>query len=478
MNGQTKGTKVALRSGVSSRLVVSIAFTLAAGCAVDPTTGSVTDAVKVCARGTTVQGIDVSTYQGNIDWAAVKASGVDFTFIRSSDGLTHPDSKFAKNWAGAKSAGVIRGVYQFFQPGEDAIAQADMMLDAMGPLDAGDLPPVIDVEATGGQTPAVVAAGVKAWVEHVAAKTGRTPIIYSGKYFWNDNVGTDMTAYPLWIPAYGPVCPDLPNPWQDWAFFQYASTGSVPGISGNVDMDYWNGDLASLVGFTQVTTVCGDGVCSAAESTASCAADCPPCGVIDPLGGIIDDGDACFTGGGDPQYLRAVSDAGYDGDLLWTHTTDSATEANYGEWTLFLAEAGRYRIEVYTAAAAAQSKQAAYLVTHAGAADSVTIDQTAVDGWQTLGDFALAAGGDQAVRLNDNTGEPGAGNIQLAFDAIRLTRLDPTDPGTGSGSGSGSGGGDGGSVTSGCSASGGGSGALFGVAVLLGGVRRRRRAPR
>ncbi len=453
---------------------LAVLFLLVAGCALDPAADTVAEEVKVCADGPTVRGIDVSVYQGTIDWAAVKASGIEFAFIRSSDGLTHPDSKFARNWAGAKSAGVIRGVYQFFQPDEDPIAQADMMLDAMGPLDPGDLPPVIDVEATAGQSAATIAAGVRAWVDHVAAKTGRTPIIYSGKYFWNDNVGSDaFVTYPLWIPAYGPVCPDLPDPWTRWAFFQFSSTGAVPGISGNVDMDYWNGDLASLVAFTAATVTCGDGVCSGAESTAACAADCPPCGVIDPLGGIIDDGDACFDGGGDPQYLRAVEGAGYDGDLMWTHTTDSASEANFGAWNLYLAEAGTYRIEVYTAAAHAKSKQAAYRVIHGGGADTVTIDQTAVDGWQPLGEYALAAGGDQAVRVGDNTGEPGAGNVELAFDAVRLTRLDPPDPAGGGGGGGGGGGADG-EVVSGCRAAGGGGGGGL-VVIALGLIIARRR---
>ena len=90
-----------------------------------------------------------------------------------------------------------------------------------------------------------------------------------------------------------------------------------------------------------------------------------PCGTIDAAGGVIDNGDACFTGGGPATGLRSVTTAGYNTNLLWTHTTSLASEQNYAEWSLDFEAAGRYRVEVYTAAAFAQSKQAGYVV-HAG----------------------------------------------------------------------------------------------------------------
>src|SRR6188508_74828 len=71
---------------------------------------------RVCADGATTKGIDVSKWQGTINWPAVKQGGVQFAFIRLSDGANYKDPKFATNWAGAKSAGIIRGVYQFFRP--------------------------------------------------------------------------------------------------------------------------------------------------------------------------------------------------------------------------------------------------------------------------------------------------------------------------------------------------------------------------
>jgi GH25 family lysozyme M1 (1,4-beta-N-acetylmuramidase) len=468
--GQTEARRLLRWVRVIRRVVPFLM--IAAACFDAPTRDDGTKRVEVvvCAPGAVVEGIDVSVYQGVIDWPAVKAGGVQFAIIRVSDGVDHADAKFATNWAGARGAGVLRGVYQYFQPAQDPIAQADLMLAAMGPLAPGDLPPAIDVETTGGRTPAQIAAAVKQWIEHVAAATGRTPIIYTGKYFWQTQVGgADLTASSLWEAQWGVTCPDTPSPWLDWRLWQHSATGKVAGISGDVDLDRFNGDLDALRRFADASSACGDGTCTAGEDSDTCAADCPPCGVIAAAGGVIDDGDACFRGGGDPKYLRAVDGSGWDGDLMWTHTTSDASEVSSATWDLHLAEAGRYRVEVYTPAAFAQATRARYVVDHAGAIDEVAIDQTAADGWQSLGEHAFAAGGRQSIHLGDNTGEPLADNVQIVFDAIRLTRIDPPVDG---------GPGEGGDVGGGCAAAGsrddGGSCVL--VLVLAGLWVRRRRA--
>jgi len=243
-------------------------------------------------------------------------------------------------------------------------------------------------------------------------------------------------------------------------FWQHSATGSVAGIPGStLDINVFNGTLDDLRSFTAGGT-CGDGRCSGDETTDSCPADCPPCGVIAADGGTIDDGDACFVAGGPAAYLRHVSYGGDQGDLIWTHATPSATEANFAQWNLFFAEPGRYRVEVYTAHAYATSTRAAYVAQAAGIPTTFVIDQTAADGWQVLGDLDFAARGDQWIHLADNTGEPVSANAQLVFDAVRLTRRkddQPPPPPTGAG---------------GCT-TGPGAG-LWMIAMWLG-VRRRRR---
>jgi len=146
---------------------------LIVGCA-SPELAEVEQTTTVCAAGPTVKGMDVSYYESSVDWVAARQAGIEFAFIRVTDGVQYLDPKFASYWAGAKAAGVIRGAYQFFRPAEDPIAQADLLLAKMGALEPGDLPPVIDVEVSGGLAPAQVAAEVRAWVDHVAEVTSKT----------------------------------------------------------------------------------------------------------------------------------------------------------------------------------------------------------------------------------------------------------------------------------------------------------------
>src|SRR5262249_30212815 len=149
------------------------------------------------------------------------------------------------------NAGIVHGAYQFFRPGQDVLAQADLLLSKIGDMKPDDLPPVLDVEAADGNTPAQVASKVKQWVAHVKAAIGRPPIIYTGFYFWRDSVGgPDLTTSPLWHAQYTTAaCPNIADPWTDWAIWQYTSTGAVDGIAGNVDVDRWNGNRASLDAF-------------------------------------------------------------------------------------------------------------------------------------------------------------------------------------------------------------------------------------
>lgn len=410
----------------NSGLVRSGLCAVLLGC-VDPVTPPgtwVEQAATACADGPTIRGMDVSYYEDSIDWIAAHHAGIDFAFVRVSDGMTYIDPRFPGYWAGARAAGVLRGAYQFFRPAEDPIAQADLLLDRMGPLQPGDLPPVIDVEVAGELAIDQVAARVRTWVAHVTARIGRPPIVYAGLYSWHDLTGSaNLTSSPLWVAQYTSApCPNIPTPWTRWMFWQTTDTGSIAGVPGAMlDLDVYNGTIDDLRDFA-VGGTCGDGRCSAGETTASCVMDCPPCGTIAPDGGTIDDGDACFVAGGPAAYLRPVTGAGLGGDLIWTHATPSASEANFAQWNLFFAEAGRYRVEAYTAHRYAMSQRAAYTVQAAGATTTLVVDQTAADGWQLLGDVTFAAGGEQWIHLGDNTGEAVAAQAQLVFDAIRLTR--------------------------------------------------------
>src|SRR5579863_9736035 len=204
-----------------------------AGCVNDPAQVAQQDQDStVCGVGPTVKGIDVSYYQGTIDWNAVAGDGVVYAFVRVSDGTGFPDPQFDNYWAGSRSAGIYHGAYQFFEPADVVTAQADLLLGKINnTIAADDLPPVLAVEVTGGLSASQVAANVKQWVDYVGGKLGRPPIIYVGKYFWEDNVGDpDDSTSPLWHAQYtSATCPDIADAWSNWAFWQYTSTGTVAG---------------------------------------------------------------------------------------------------------------------------------------------------------------------------------------------------------------------------------------------------------
>src|SRR5262249_2296079 len=140
-----------------------------------------------------LSGIDVSHYQGNVDWTAVRNAGITFAIAKATEGTTFTDGFINQNIAGMKRAGIVPGAYQFAHPGSDATAQADhftnVVRNANGGNFSGLLQLVLDLEVTDSRTPAQVWAWTQTFVARVKAVTGRPCIIYTGFYFWRDSVG-------------------------------------------------------------------------------------------------------------------------------------------------------------------------------------------------------------------------------------------------------------------------------------------------
>jgi lysozyme len=204
------------------------------------------DLTLPCGGRPAVQGIDVSHHQDTVAWRRVRQAGIQFAFIRVSDGMTVSDPRFAQHWIGARRAGILRGAYQYFRPEESPIAQADLLIAAIR-RDAGELPPVIDVEIDSGMPPAQLEARVRAWIERVRAQLRIEPIVYTGPAFWRDRVGgADLSSQPLWLAHYTQSCPTVPEPWARWTFWQHTDRGVVPGIEGTVDLNLFDGDALAL----------------------------------------------------------------------------------------------------------------------------------------------------------------------------------------------------------------------------------------
>ena len=181
----------------------------------------------------------------------MKASGQKFAITRVSDGMNFPDSKFITNWQAIKAQGLVRGTYQFFRPAQDLLAQANFLLARVasaGGFLPDDLPVVMDIESTDGQSAATIQARMRVWLTRIEQATGKKPIIYTAN-FMSSSVGTGFAGYTLWVANYGAVCPLMPTGWSQWKMWQYSSTGSVSGISGSVDVNKWNGTLAQLISY-------------------------------------------------------------------------------------------------------------------------------------------------------------------------------------------------------------------------------------
>lgn len=190
-----------------------------------------------------VRGLDVSHYQGTVNWSLVAQAGMAFAFIKATEGTSNVDSQLQVNWSGAKAAGLLRGAYHFYEPDDDPYQQAQHFLSTVQ-LEPGDLPPVLDVEAPGSFS--AIISGIQTWLSAVQQATGRTPIVYTNPTYWNQLGTSDFGHYPLWIAEYGVSTPKIPAGWSAWTFWQYSESGSVSGIQGAVDLDVFQGSLQDL----------------------------------------------------------------------------------------------------------------------------------------------------------------------------------------------------------------------------------------
>lgn len=230
-----------------------LAIATLAGCAdLSPDIDSVEQDVITCATGATIKGVDVSHFDGTVDWGAARRDGVSFAIIKATEGTSFVDNHFASNWANTRANGIVHGAYHFFRPKSDPVAQADFFVSVAGSPKSGELPPVIDLEVTDGLTAAQVASGARMFLQRVQQKTGRVPMIYTSVRVFNSLLGgpAGFGPYPLWVANWNVRCPNIPDPpWTRWTFWQSSATGTVAGFSDPVDVDRFNGTSADLMAF-------------------------------------------------------------------------------------------------------------------------------------------------------------------------------------------------------------------------------------
>lgn len=208
------------------------------------------------ADDTRAQGTDVSDAQGAVPWKALHEGGVEFVYIRASEGHTIQDHHFEANWAMARACGLPRGAYHVYEPTQEVGAQVDNFLGRIGE-DHGELPAVLDIEIT----PEMVASrnernktndafpsrvdyitGVLAWLTKVEAATGKRPVIYIQPWYWHSYLGksADLVEHPLWAAGAAPRGRDG---WT-WSFWQHGQPAQWD--SRTWDRDLFHGTKAEL----------------------------------------------------------------------------------------------------------------------------------------------------------------------------------------------------------------------------------------
>jgi GH25 family lysozyme M1 (1,4-beta-N-acetylmuramidase) len=236
---------------------------------------------SVATSAAPLQGVDVSCYQHNpapncpqagsspINWPQVAGDGYAFAFIKATEATYYTNTYYASDFQDAKAAGLDAAAYAFANPYNDptspngtAAQQADSLIQNAGYTpDGKTLPLTLDIEYNPyisqekngndcyGLNQNQMITWIQDFITEIQNKTGETPIIYTVGAWWSECTGdtTQFSSDPLWIADYSNSgSPQLTGGWTSWKFWQYTSTGTVNGINGNTDVDYFNGDAAAL----------------------------------------------------------------------------------------------------------------------------------------------------------------------------------------------------------------------------------------
>lgn len=212
-------------------------------------------------------GPDVSSWQHPrgrlIDWFAVRAAGHRFAMVKATEGLDYINPYFVPDSLLIRAAGLARATYHYARPQlppePQAALYATVVLGQNGPL---DLPPVLDLEHSGGLSPAALIDWTHRYLRTVETLTGRVPMIYTYPTFWRTAMAdsNQFHRYPLWIADYrGNAAPEVPGGWPTWTFWQTTDSGTVPGIYGPTDLNVYSGAQGDFNRFARMSGLTGSG---------------------------------------------------------------------------------------------------------------------------------------------------------------------------------------------------------------------------
>jgi len=187
---------------------------------------------------TIYEGIDVSAWQGNIDFSQVKQYGIEIVYIKSSEGFSFVDPYFEQNYANAKNAGLKVGFYHYVtaRTTSDAISQANFFVSTVSGKNP-DCKLAMDFESFGDLSTNEINQIALTFMQTVQNASGKDVLIYSDEYNANNTFYSSLALYPLWVAQYEVSSPTVSNNWNTWAGWQYTDQGEIPGISSYVDRD-------------------------------------------------------------------------------------------------------------------------------------------------------------------------------------------------------------------------------------------------
>ena len=197
-------------------------------------------------QGLAVHGVDVSRWQGDIDWARLRRYGANFAYIKATDGGDHLDPKFHENWRAAERAGIKRGAYHFFYWCRTAASQADWFIRNV-PKEKGALPPVLDVEFNHQSnckrrwSREDVLEKMQVFMDRLERHYGQRPVIYTAPDFYDAYLKGAFPHHPFWLRSVA-AHPSKVYPGRDWLFWQYSGTGLSSAVRGNIDLNAFHGD--------------------------------------------------------------------------------------------------------------------------------------------------------------------------------------------------------------------------------------------
>lgn len=341
---------------------------------------------------TRTPGIDVSRWQGTINWTSVRGAGIRYAFAQATRGLTSPNDNFNANMNNGKAAGVYMAAYHYAFPADSTPqVQADYFWNLAGPHIKNDglsLAPMLDMEIWTGHVGATSYTDwANQWCNAIIAKAAAKgvtvkPIIYTSACM-ACNFTSGISQWGAFIANYNGQSPNTGTPWSacsncnrwgTWHFWQYTDSGSIPGISGAVDRDMYNGSVTSLV-----------------NNWVAKAGTPPPAGAV-----TVDNSNSGFTASTAWQTGTSATDK--FGTNYRFHDTQAISDQ--ATWTGNLPSSKTYTVSAWWSQGVNRSATAPYTVYHSSGSTTVNKNQQANGGsWQTLGSWNMNSGNNQ-VKLS------------------------------------------------------------------------------